>query len=105
MVFAPLSDHKKGTLGVLSVTTFKLSFIAGNERESDNSDECYQRNLLLGPFEVCLSAIDTVFQVGDRSKKKLTPGQNITSKVKELLIVCKVNILHSFVLLLFPSKV
>lgn len=89
MMFAPLSDHKKGTLGVLSVTTFKLSFIGGNEKEQED-DECYQRNLLLGPFEVCLSALDTVYQVGERSKKKLLPGQNISSKVKELLIICKV---------------
>lgn len=75
-------------LGVLTVTTFKLSFACAEEVELSN---CYQQNLLLGVNDICLSSIDVIYQVGDRTKKKLSPGQNITGRVKEILILCKVN--------------
>ncbi|XP_025829876.1 myotubularin-related protein 10-B-like [Agrilus planipennis] len=86
LLFAPLSDHKRGTLGILTVTTFKLAFACANE---DDYESSYQQNMLLGPYEVCLSSIDTIYQVGDKSKKKLIPGQNVSGKIKELLIICK----------------
>lgn len=89
-MFAPLSDrdHKKSTCGNLTVTTFKLSFVSA-ETES-GTDECFQQNSLLGPNEVCLSSIDSVYQITDRTKKKLSPGQSISGKIKDILIVCKV---------------
>lgn len=87
ILYTPLSDKKKFTVGVLSVTTFKLSFASPQETVSSN---CYQQNLLLGLNDVCLSSIDTIYQIGDRTKKRLAPGQNINGKVKDLLIVCKV---------------
>ncbi|KAF5301594.1 hypothetical protein FQR65_LT08899 [Abscondita terminalis] len=89
MMFSALSDRKKGTLGILTVTTFKLSFISGNDKDNENLDEFHQNNLLLGPFEVCLSSVDVIYQLGERTKKKLVPGQNISGKVKELLVICK----------------
>lgn len=87
-MYTPLSDRKTSTTGVLTVTTFKLSFATNNDEH--DFDDCYQQNLLLGPNEVCLSAIDCIYQIGDRSKKKLH-GQIVSGKVKELLIICKVN--------------
>ncbi|RZC43222.1 uncharacterized protein BDFB_001366 [Asbolus verrucosus] len=86
LLFAPLSDRKKATLGVLTVTTFKLSFASADDRDIEN---CCQQNFLLGPNDACLSSIDTIYQIGDKTKKKLTPGQNVSGKVKELLIICK----------------
>lgn len=88
MLYTPLTDRKKGTFGILTVTTFKLSF-ASAEIES-NLNECYQHNLLLAPFEVCLSSIDHIYQISERSRKKLSPGHNVSGKVKEISIVCKV---------------
>lgn len=87
LMYTPLSDRKKYMLGVLTVTTFKLSFACAEEVELSN---CYQQNLLLGINDICLSSIDVIYQVGDRTKKKLSPGQNITGRVKEILILCKV---------------
>lgn len=90
LMFTPLSDRdlNKATCGILTVTTFKLSFASAEVENS--TGECYQQNLLLGPHEVCLSSIDSVYQISDRTKKKLAPGQSISGKIKEILIVCKV---------------
>lgn len=89
MMFSSLSDRKKGTLGILTVTTFKLSFVSGNEKENEIIEEFCQNNLLLGPHEVCLTSIDTIYQLGERTKKRLVPGQNVSGKVKEILVICK----------------
>lgn len=89
MMYAQLSDKSKSIFGILTVTTFKMSFATSSEDEND-VDACCQHNLLLGFNEICLSSIDTIYQLGDRSKKKLTPGSNVSGKVKELVVVCKV---------------
>ncbi|KAJ8985336.1 hypothetical protein NQ317_008367 [Molorchus minor] len=86
LLYPPLSDRKKYIAGVLTVTTFKLSFATAEEAEPSN---CYQQNLLLGVNDICLSSIDVIYQVGDRTKKKLSPGQNVTGKIKDIVIVCK----------------
>ncbi|XP_050515463.1 myotubularin-related protein 10-B [Diabrotica virgifera virgifera] len=86
LLYVPLSDRKTCINGILAVTTFKLSFMSAEEQESSN---CYQQNVLLGVNDICLSSIDVIYQLGDRTKKKLLPGQNVTGKVKEILIVCK----------------
>ncbi|KAJ8909509.1 hypothetical protein NQ315_011421 [Exocentrus adspersus] len=84
LLYAPLSDRKKYVVGVLTVTTFKLSFVCAEEVEF-----CGQQNNLLGINDVCLSSIDVIYQVSDRTKKKLSPGQNITGRIKDILVVCK----------------
>ncbi|CAH0558932.1 unnamed protein product [Brassicogethes aeneus] len=86
MLFNTLSDKKKGTYGILTVTTFKLSFACASDNGLDNF---HQQNLLLGMNDICLSSIATIYQTGERTKKKLIPGQNISGKIKELLIICK----------------
>lgn len=88
-MYSPLSDRKKYITGVLTVTTFKLSFASATDPEPSN---CYQQNLLLGINDICLSSIDLIYQINDRSKKKLTPGQNVNGKIKDILIVCKVRL-------------
>lgn len=88
LMYIPLSDHRETISGVLTLTTFKLSFASA--KIGINSDECYQQNSLLGPNEVCLSSIDSIYQI-DKSKKKLAPGHNISGKVKDILIICKVS--------------
>lgn len=88
VMFNPMTDQKPGghLYGVLSVTNFKFSFIRADSIHSDISN--YQQNLLLGENEICLSAIDAVYQIGDR-KRRLNPGQSVSSKVKGLQVVCK----------------
>ncbi|XP_066252521.1 myotubularin-related protein 10-A [Euwallacea similis] len=86
LMSTPVTDATKATKGVLSVTTFKLSFASADESDAAN---CYQQNYLLGVNDVCLSSIDSIYQLGERLKKKLVPGQNISGKIKELLVVCK----------------
>ncbi|XP_050293737.1 myotubularin-related protein 10-B [Anthonomus grandis grandis] len=86
LMYTPLTDPAKAIRGVLTVTTFKLSFASAEDSESAN---CYQQNNLLGVNDVCLSMIDCIYQVGERTRKKLVPGQNVSGKIKELLIVCK----------------
>ncbi|KAL3276331.1 hypothetical protein HHI36_011714 [Cryptolaemus montrouzieri] len=87
LMFRPLSDKKKSTTGVLTVTTFKLSFACAEE-ESDWRG-FIQHSHLLGLNDICLSSIDTIYQIGEKTKRKLVPGQNVSGKIKELLIVCK----------------
>lgn len=91
IMFNQMTDQKPGghLYGVLSVTNFKFSFIRADSKHSDISN--YQQNLLLGENEICLSAIDAVYQIVDR-KRRLNPGQSVSSKVKGLQVVCKVNI-------------
>ncbi|KAL1506237.1 hypothetical protein ABEB36_005634 [Hypothenemus hampei] len=81
----PLKEIQK-IRGILTVTTFKLSFASAEDKDTAN---CYQQNYLLGINDICLSSIDCIYQLGERSKKKLVPGQSVSGKVKELLIVCK----------------
>lgn len=87
-MYSPLSDRKRSIMGVLTVTTFKLSFASAMESDLSN---CYQQNILLGMNDICLSSIDFIYQINDRSKKKLMPGQNVSGKIKDILIVCKVS--------------
>lgn len=80
-----------GLTGLLTITTFKLSFTPSNGVD-DNVIEYCQNSSLLGPYEVCLSAIDTIYHVtgsNSSARKKLSPCQNVSGKVKELQIVCK----------------
>lgn len=87
MLFRPLSDRKKSVFGVLTITTFKLSFATPSDATNEVNSDFYQQNHLLGPNEICLSSIDALYQMGDRSKKKLT--SIVSGKIKELLVVCK----------------
>lgn len=89
LMYSPLSDRKRSIMGVLTVTTFKLSFASAMESDLSN---CYQQNILLGMNDICLSSIDFIYQINDRSKKKLMPGQNVSGKIKDILIVCKVSL-------------
>lgn len=52
--------------------------------------ESGQQNLLLGEYEVCLSNVDVVYQLVGDKKRRLTPGNNVTGKVRGLHILCKV---------------
>lgn len=90
LMYSPLSDKKRSITGILTVTTFKLSFASAVDPDSSNY---FQQNLILGINDVCLSSIDHIYQITDRSKKKLTPGQNVNGKIKDVLIVCKVKVL------------
>ncbi|CAH1987093.1 unnamed protein product [Acanthoscelides obtectus] len=86
IMYPPLSDRKRYLTGVLTVTTFKLSFATAEEPEASN---CYQQNLLLGVHDVCLSSIDIIYQSGDRTKKRLHPGHPVSGKIKDIIIICK----------------
>lgn len=88
-MYRPLTDRKKETIGILTITTFRLSFVSADDNILEN---CYQQNALLGINDICLSCIDTIYNTSERTKKKLQPGQNVGGKIKDLLIICKVRI-------------
>lgn len=80
-----------GLTGLLTITTFKLSFTPISGVDDDVVEYC-QKSSLLGPYEVCLSSIDTIYHVtgsNSSTRKKLSPCQNVSGKIKELQIVCK----------------
>lgn len=52
---------------------------------------------MLKPYEVCLSSVDAVYHISEKTRKKLNLGQSISHKVKELQIVCKVQISNTFI--------
>jgi myotubularin-related protein 10/11/12 len=54
-------------------------------------EEC-QQSRLLNDLDVSLCNIDNVYNIFRDKKRKLIGGNNIDSKIKGLLIVCKVNI-------------
>lgn len=86
LMFSPVSENKQGKSGILTVTNFKLSFVTTDDRPRD--EMICQENLLLGEYDVCLSNVDMLYQVGDK-RRKLLPGKNVSGKVKGLLVVCK----------------
>ncbi|XP_075226762.1 myotubularin-related protein 10-A isoform X2 [Lycorma delicatula] len=86
LMFAPVSENKQGKSGILTVTNFKLSFVTTDERPRD--EMICQENLLLGEYDICLSNVDILYQVGDK-KRRLLPGKNVSEKVKGLHVVCK----------------
>ncbi|XP_039291181.1 myotubularin-related protein 10-B [Nilaparvata lugens] len=86
LMFAPVSQHKHGKSGTLTVTNFKLSFVTADDKQKE--DMISQENLLLGENDVCLSNVDVLYLVGDK-KKRLIPGKNISERVKGLHVVCK----------------
>ncbi|KAK9696489.1 Myotubularin-like phosphatase domain [Popillia japonica] len=92
ILYTSLSEPRTYRKGVLTVTNFKLSFIPNDE------DEEYlgiQQHYMLKPYEVCLSSVDAVYHISEKTRKKLNLGQSISHKVKELQIVCKnMRILH-----------
>ncbi|KAG8224111.1 hypothetical protein J437_LFUL001805 [Ladona fulva] len=87
LMLTPFSNHKQGISGSLSVTNFKLSFITTDVNKK--YDYGYQQNILLGEHEVSLSNIDVVYQILRAKKRRLSPGIQLSGKVKGLQIICK----------------
>ncbi|CAB3379605.1 Hypothetical predicted protein [Cloeon dipterum] len=85
--FVSLCERKHGRSGTLFVTNFKLSFVPCVSTEKEGP-EC-QKSRLLGEFDVSLCNIDCVYHITREKKRKLIGGQNVSSKIKGLLIVCK----------------
>ncbi|XP_059485322.1 myotubularin-related protein 10-B isoform X2 [Neocloeon triangulifer] len=85
--FVSLSERKHGRSGTLYVTNFKLSFIPSVSTRTDNP-EC-QHSSLLDEFDVSLCNIDCIYHITRDKKRKLVGGQNVSSKIKGLLVVCK----------------
>lgn len=86
-LYTSLSEPRNQKKGVLTVTNFKLSFIPTND---DDEYPEVQQSFFLKPYEICLSSIDTVYHVNEKSRKKLNLGHSISHKIKELQILCKV---------------
>ncbi|XP_055919388.1 myotubularin-related protein 10-B [Eupeodes corollae] len=94
-----ISDNNlhEAILGLLTVTNFKLSFMAYNPDEQQGA---YQENLFLGKNDVTLNNIDYIYQVVDKKKRLLlVPEQKISSRIDALHIICK-----NFRLLKFSFK-
>lgn len=90
ILYTSISEPRNQKKGVLSITNFKLSFIPSNEEEEYPG---VQQNLMLKPYEVCLSSIDTLYHINEKARKKIHLGQSISHKIKELQIFCKVGLL------------
>ncbi|GAB6023083.1 hypothetical protein CHUAL_007174 [Chamberlinius hualienensis] len=87
--FTAQSEQRQGIIGSLFVTNFKLSFVTASTsyRLVDQSQE----NALLGPNDICLINIDSVYQ-GSKSSykmKKLEPGSSISGRIKILHVHCR----------------
>lgn len=52
---------------------------------------CYQENLLLGEYDICLSNVDTLYLLSGDKKRRLLPGQRVPERVKVLFVLCKVS--------------
>ncbi|KAM8719590.1 hypothetical protein ACLKA7_005774 [Drosophila subpalustris] len=104
-------SHKEATFGLLSVTNFKLAFVALHARNSATplASDLYQENTFLGRNEVTLNNIDQIYTIAEQGRaasalqaartrgthsgrrKKLEPTkqQNIHGRIVALHIVCK----------------
>ncbi|XP_037082007.1 myotubularin-related protein 10-like [Pollicipes pollicipes] len=90
LLYLPLSERPDGVLGRLVVTNFKLTFLeARNQQGRLASME--QRNLLLGPRDICLMNVDTIHQLLSSSgkTKRLYPRSTVQGKIKGIQIRCK----------------
>jgi hypothetical protein len=116
--YAPLSDHKTGVLGVLSVTNFRLSFPSAAACQEDAAVSAPKSrglfsscvvimitcgsfhsslqgitNKLLKPNDVCLADIDDVVSVTeDGRRRRLSFPLPDHSKVDVLEVHCKVRV-------------
>ncbi|GJQ74667.1 hypothetical protein Trydic_g21519 [Trypoxylus dichotomus] len=86
ILFTSLSEPRSYRKGVLTVTNFKLSFIPCDEDEEYSG---VQQSFFLKPYETCLSSVDTVYHISEKTRKKLSLGQSVSHKIKELQVVCK----------------
>lgn len=87
LLFTPVTSQKTGKSGVLTVTNFKLSFVTSQSKPAE--DLCYQENLLLGEYDICLSNVDSLYLSSNDKKRKLLPGHTVPDKVKALFVFCK----------------
>ncbi|KRT82663.1 hypothetical protein AMK59_3380, partial [Oryctes borbonicus] len=86
ILYTSLGEPRSYRKGVLTVTNFKLSFIPCDEDE----EYCgVQQSFFLKPYEICLSSIDTVYHISEKTRKRLNLGQNVSHKIKELQVICK----------------
>ncbi|XKL69261.1 hypothetical protein PGB90_007030 [Kerria lacca] len=53
------------------------------------SELCYQENLLLGEYDICLSNVDSLYLYSGDKKRRLLPGHRVPEKVKILFVLCK----------------
>ncbi|KAK7574342.1 hypothetical protein V9T40_011533 [Parthenolecanium corni] len=87
LLFTPTTSQKTGKSGVLTVTNFRLSFVTSEEKPAE--ELCYQENLLLGEYDICLSNVDTLYLLSGDKKRRLLPGQRVPERVKVLFVLCK----------------
>ncbi|KAG6457656.1 myotubularin-related protein 10-B isoform X2 [Manduca sexta] len=88
ILLTPLSERDRGRFGSLFVTNFKLSFVP---MENTSIDEYSQRNYLLGPYDVPLTAVGAVWLTdgGPVRRRRLMPYGDMPGKVKGLQVICK----------------
>ncbi|GBP58134.1 hypothetical protein EVAR_86296_1 [Eumeta japonica] len=88
VLLTPLSERDRGRLGSLFVTNYKLAFVP---LDNSPADEPYQRNSLVGAFEVPLSAVGALWltDAGPARRRRLLPHAQMPSKVKGLQVICK----------------
>lgn len=82
-------DRNFGSIGLLVVTNFKLTFVSYENHQNIT----YQENFFLRQNDITLQNIDRIYQIVDRKKRLIDPYSKISSKVEGLHIVCKVIII------------
>lgn len=86
-LLTPLSGLRAEKIGSLFVTNYKLTFIP---LVHTPDDEPFQKNFLLGVYDIPLSSVDTVYLTDGPRRRRLMPyGQMPSSKVKGIQVVCK----------------
>lgn len=99
LMFAPFSNRKQGISGHVFVTNFKIAFVTADKSSYPDGDNnrSSQRNKLLENTDIPLTCVDTIYQVssGER-RRKLIPGNTVSTPTKYLEIHCKDYQIHIF---------
>ncbi|CAG0878928.1 unnamed protein product [Darwinula stevensoni] len=101
--FAPMSNQSHGESGSLFVTNFKISFVSAHRGKNDQVGSLLP-NHLLQTDDACLSNVETLYQIHDNKKKKLTPGSSTSHRVKAIQIHCHVRRLLMPEVIIVPRK-
>ncbi|GFN75259.1 myotubularin-related protein 10-a, partial [Plakobranchus ocellatus] len=99
LMFAPFSDRKQGIIGHLFVTNFKISFVTADKSSYPDGDnnQVVMRSKLLENTDIPLTYVDTIYQVSSGARKrKLIPGNSVSTTTKYLEIYCKDFQVHVF---------
>ncbi|KAL0270776.1 UNVERIFIED_CONTAM: hypothetical protein PYX00_008071 [Menopon gallinae] len=89
LLFPNVSERTKGLTGSIFVTNFRLIFDTYEDNRTPEEECLHQRNFLFGEYSVCLTNIDSIYQISGDKKRRLLPDSPLAAKIKGLQLVCK----------------